>query len=473
MAAAALKRAWDSPTLMTWGSILVQAASLIAVLPLVLMRFDAATAALYLLFLTASNLQLMITHGITPTFVRMLSYAHAGTASLSDNAKTGTKNLGSLASIVSGMRVAYAWCALLCFAASATLGSLALAGPINSVPDSRSAWMAWAIVVTIGSASVWSGMYSAYLDGLNLIAFQRRLDIVFGAASVAASATVLLLGGSLLALVVNWQAWRLIGLLRIWVQCRKAAQGEYLSLPTAPAREALRQAWPAAWRSTIGTATTYGLNQASGIYVGHVAEPRSAASYLLALRLLDALSAVARAPFYTKIPTLARLWAERNAAAQYMVARRGMITAHWIFAVGFCAALWLGAPLLNTIGSATPFPPEAVWVPMGLAFFIERFGAMHLQWYSTTNNIVWHKANGGYAIIAIATAIALTPWYGVTALPFAMLAGQTLWYSWYCAKYSYSLNNISFYTFERGVFIPALFVTLLAVVTQTLINALG
>jgi uncharacterized membrane protein YdcZ (DUF606 family) len=54
----------------------------------------------------------------------------------------------------------------------------------------------------------------------------------------------------------------------------------------------------------------------------------------------------------------------------------------------------MGPWLLNFIGSQVEFPSRGLLLLLILGFAIERFSAMHMQLYSLTNHIIWHKING-------------------------------------------------------------------------------
>jgi hypothetical protein len=72
---------WNSATMMTWGSFLTRSLSLVAVLPLVLNKFPVEEITLWFLFSTIIVLQLIFQMGISPTFIRIISYAMAGLSS--------------------------------------------------------------------------------------------------------------------------------------------------------------------------------------------------------------------------------------------------------------------------------------------------------------------------------------------------------------------------------------------------------
>ena len=209
--------------------------------------------------------------------------------------------------------------------------------------------------------------------------------------------------------------------------------------------------WPSAWRSGIGHFMSYGLIQASGVLYAQVASATSIASYLLTLRLIQMVSAFSQAPFYSKLPAFARLFAEDKKSDLVALAKKGMRLSHWCYVAGFIGLGISGEPLLKFIGSNAEFPTNLLWSLMGLAFFVERYGAMHLQLYSITNHIIWHIANGFAGIIYIIVCLSLFNTVDVYAFPLGLIAGYVGFYAWYSAMHSYKIFGLSFMTFEKDI----------------------
>jgi O-antigen/teichoic acid export membrane protein len=137
-----------------------------------------------------------------------------------------------------------------------------------------------------------------------------------------------------------------------------------------------------------------GIIQASGLVYGQLASAAEVAAYFLALRVATLISQFCQAPFYSKLPRLAELQSAGNLVEQLRLTQRGMRVAYWVFALGAVAVALSADRVLHLIGSRTQFVSPGVWAVLALAYFAERFGAMHLQLYSLTNHIVWHIANG-------------------------------------------------------------------------------
>jgi hypothetical protein len=337
-------------------------------------------------------------------------------------------------------------------------GTIALQRPVAAVPDKDAAWLAWSVIVIASGISFQGTLYSSYLQGMYQVALVRRWETVTSLAAIISSFLVLLAGGGLLGLVIANQAWLVINVARDRWLARWMENGILLKFTSQPFnREVFDAVWPSAWRSGLGILMSYGLIQGSGIIYAQIGNSASVATYLLGLRLIQTVSQFSQAPFYSKIPLLARLYAEERYADLLQTAQRGMTFAHWTYVSGFVGLGLVGAPILRHIGSHAPFPGGLLWSLMGLAFFLERYGAMHIQLYSTTNRIIWHIANGGMGIIYLMTSCLLLKSIGVYAFVVGMIAGYLGFYCWFAAYHSYRAFSLKFMAFElRTSFAPSL-----------------
>ena len=459
---ALLSRLWHSPTATTWGSLAVRLLAVVLVLPLVLVRFAPAEVALWQLFSTMLMLAMMLDFGLAPTFARLLAFARGG-ATLDEMARIG-QNASPMArpadpavaaSVVSTLRWLYPRIALGATVLMAVVGTLGLIRPIAQSQDASSAWAAWALVLATTGVALWGGAYAAALQGLDKIALMRRWEVATGLGQVATSVLVLALGGELLALVAGYQAWVVVGALRNrWLL--RHQHPELFAEPPSPQSKVLAVMWGPTWRSGLGVLMSHGLIQASGLVYSQIAPAAEVAAYLIALRLAMLISQFCQAPFYSKLPRLAELQAAGKRDEQLQLAQRGMRLAYWVFVIGALTVALSAQPLLHAIGSQTQFVPDGVWALLALAFFAERFGAMHLQLYSLTNHIVWHIANGVTGLAMIVLAVGLYPLLQVYAFPTAMLLSYVLIYCGYSARLSRRAFSIALLQFEaRTSMLPA------------------
>jgi hypothetical protein len=458
---------------MTWGSLLARSLSLIVVLPLILLRLSTAEIALWYLFSTVIGLQLLVDMGFSSTFSRVIAYGMGGltTFEIKDlrnfkrSSDLAEANWETIEKICSTMRAIYLRLTLISIFLLVTIGTWAMFRPISKMSDARWGWVAWVVILITSGFTLLGNSYSSYLQGLNQIALLRRWEILTSLGAIGTSLIVLLAGGGLLGLVVANQGWLILNILRNYWLCLKVEGGRFQKFTSQKINTVVFDAvWPSAWRSGLGVFMSYGLVQFSGIIYAQFGTASGVASYLLALRLMQMISQLSQAPFYSKLPLLAKLHSEGNLQKQIQVAKRGMILAYWTYVMGFIMLGLLATPLLKLIGSNAEFVTPLLWGIMGLSMFAERYGAMHIQLYSTTNHIIWHIANGVSGVIYLIVSLSLFKQIGVYALPLATLTGYLGFYSWYSAMHSYKSFGLNFWKFDAPAVLTPLLIIFVYVV---------
>ena len=98
---------------------------------------------------------------------------------------------------------------------------------------------------------------------------------------------------------------------------------------------------------------------------------------------------------------------------------------------------------------------------IGLAFLVDRYGAMHLQLYSTTNHIIWHTVSLGYGLGFVLVSLALLPVLGAFSFPAGMLAGLLGFYVPMTLRHSYPTFGLSLRRFDSVVLAGPLAVMIL------------
>lgn len=459
-----IKRIWNSPTLNTWASFFGRSLGSVLVLPLVLRKFSVEDFNVWALFSTLLGLQLLVDMGFCVTFIRAIAFSLAGAespAAFQRNAAVsaaGGPNWELLNRVVGVMRFIYRRLALLHALLLAVAGTAALVRPISMSPHPVVAWIAWVIVVVSGYINLRSNYLGVLLQGLNEIALVRRWETLTSLGSVLTGFVVLRLGGDLLALVAAMQVWTMIGVIRNRWLCQNVAERRFAVLPASlKDPEMLGTLWPATWRSGIGVLMSFGLIQATGLINAQFATAANSASYMLCLRIMQLISSFSQAPFYSKLALLPRLRAEGKISTLLEVAGNGMRKTLWTYSLGFAAAGLLGPIILPRLRSNVEFPQPSFWVILGAMLFVERYAAMHLQLYSTTNHIITHIANGVTGLLSIGFTLALQPRLGLLAMPTGLLLGYLAFYSWYPVRLAYREFKMPFLEFEvRSSFGPLL-----------------
>lgn len=450
------RRILTSAPLMTWANLAVRALGMLALLPLVLAVSTPAEVVVWMLLANAAVYVAIADFGCLPTFSRAVAQAPAGPH--------------DLPSIVGAMRHVYVRVAAVTFVAMLAIGIAALVGPMVALRSQTGPWIAATAVLFGATASVFGNQYLAFLTGMNQVAICQRTLASTGLAGVLTGILLLLAAKDPFAAIVAQQAWALLGVARCAALATRFNHGQRLSAVGRTDAEIVAWIWPSIWRSGVSTLLTLGALQFGNFVIAQVPDRAASASYLLSQRILQAISQFAQAPFYSRIPLMNQLHAAGDDGAKRTVASSAMRQSHWVFALGFIAAGLVGQAALRMVGSSVDFASPLIWGTLGVAMMGERYGAMHLQLYSTTNHIVWHVAALRHGVAFVAIGLVLWPFVGLLAVPAALLVAYWGFYVPYCTRLSYGAMGDSVAGFEKTVLWPP-FALMLVYVTVSLVFA--
>jgi O-antigen/teichoic acid export membrane protein len=452
------KRIWNSPTITTWISYSTKTLSLFGVLPLILKKFSPGDIVLWYLFFTIISLQSIADFGFRQTFTRIISYAFGGAEDISvfkpavknNNAETKEPNLNLLNSIVSIMKHIYVWLSVLLFVLMVTLGSWSMMKPINESQNVYMSWWAWVVVVIVSCISFYGKIYLNFLEGIYKIALVRRVETLTSLGSIVSSIAVLLIAPSLFNLVIINQFWVIIVTIRDWYLCKRVDQGFYQSVSALMPfdKVTFKKIWTPAWRSGISGLMSVGLTNLTGVVYAQLGTSSSVAAYLLAIRIINQIKEISMAPFYSKLPLIAIYRVKNDLIGLKTLVKRSMFLSHSVFIAGVIGVGIFFNQILVILHSEVEFVSPALWLLISFAFFVHRFGAMHIQTYISTNHIISHIADSISGVLFILSALFLGKYIGVYAIPVGMLVGYLGFYAWYAAKHSYRSLNVTFWEFE-------------------------
>lgn len=459
-----LLKTWTSPTLMSWVRTGIRSGTMLALLGLAAGHFSEQEMAVWLLFLTVNALQVIADAGLTPTFARMYAFGLSGlgTDQLRDLRngveRTSTQpNRNTLSAVAGTAFVMYGRTAVIWAVVLAICGTWAMAKPVGALAHQEEGWWAWLVVASASTAWIFGSQYASILQGTDNVALSERIGTAINIAQLLTCVPVLLMGGGLMAFALAYNLWFVVQVVMSGVYSRRVLKSRYgiLVRPKVDS-QVVSVVWPAAWRSGVGICFAYGTVQFSGIGYAQFVSADRASSYLLALFVMNMVRQFASIPLQANLPRLARLRAAGQLDAMCDIARTRMRFSYWILVLGTVCVGALAHPLLELTGSRVNFVSTDFWALLMLGMLVERFGAMHLQLYSTTNHILWHWIAGISGTLFIVTSVLLYPSLGSYAFPTAVLVANLAFYSWYPAKRSYSALPMAPWQFERAV-VPAPF----------------
>lgn len=472
-----LRKIWDSPTFTTWGSFIATLLGWVLLLPFALNRLTTGEIALWYFFRIFNDLRPIVDAGFSPTFIRQIAYAFGGSEKFEDPVNTNPTannpevNWTAVENTFFTMEYIYVRLAGILLILLVTLGTLSAIRPISLTEKPVQSWIAWILVALTTSIYLRGNSYTSLLQGSNNIPLYRRWEALFSMAAIPTGVIVLLLGGGLLGLVATEQFWLVISVLRNRVLTKKICQFRInQKLKEQFSKDILNVIWPRSWRSGLGILMSFGVMQFSGLVYSQIGNTSEVAAYLLSLRFAQNISTFSRVPFYSRLPQMASLYASNFYEQLLTIAKRGMKISHWLFSLGFIGFGLIAPFALSAINSNTGFVPQSLWAILGLGFFAERYGAMHLQLYTLTNRVVWHIANGITGTITLIIAFVTLKSLGIYAFPVGYAAANIGFYAWYCARLSYKNFNINFLKHEFSSLILPLWIYLVYIATIFFIN---
>lgn len=459
---------WNSPTLTTWLSLGVRSLSLLAILPLLTRSLSDADLVFSQVSLSLGYFQLLLDMGLSPTFTRLIAHASAGSGAESVKAV-------DLIDMQRDLQFIFRILATISLVLLPTLGTLLVIRPLADNLHSMPHWVAWGVVVLTSPLMVSAIPFTVFLTGLGDIPVIRRSEAMLACCSLASAWLVLTLGWGVYGFMISNQIWVVLVYFRMRQMAQKRIGLWRAKLPPDyEYRSRWDHVWPQAWRSGVGVLLTSAPTQLAGVLYAQTDAGPAIAKCLVAMRYLNSVNQFAQAPFYSRIPQLNRLKAEGRDGDVLKSAYAGMRGTYATLVLGVVALAW-GLPILLRLwgSGANPVMPGFWWM-MSFALLIERFSAMHLHLYSTTNVIVWHIANGGAGLLYMLGMAVSFPWFGAMALPIGMLFGNLVFFAWYTSGKSRTAFGFPLVRTELTSFLPALlFLSLNAALHIFLLPRLG
>jgi len=208
------------------------------------------------------------------------------------------------------------------------------------------------------------------------------------------------------------------------------------------------------WKSALGQMFTLGITQLTALLYGTIGNTTSVVSYQFSLRVLQMITDFSSSPFYSQIPFYNMLMARKEIDTLLKKAAKSMRLSYWVYVVGVVSAGVVLPYVLVFIDSNASFVASTIWALMILGIFGERYGAMHIQLYTTTNHVLWHISSTVTGSLFLLTLLSCYSFLGIYAFPLSFLVCNYGFFAWYNASQVYKTFPIRFWEFEYKVSIP-------------------
>jgi O-antigen/teichoic acid export membrane protein len=435
-------------------SLAVRIGGMLILLPLVLASFEVETVLVWQLQASILMMLVWIDFGFSPTFARFIALARGAASvgrlrqgasaitSVDDGEKIdGSTLIGTIVAVNTIM-------ALLGWVLVALIGTWAIYDPILNLYSPNVGWIAWGLTLSMVPLMLLNGVNASILIGTDKITTLRRIETIVGLCQVTSNCLIMIMVPNLAILAASNTFWACIGFTANRYFARQALRDEGWSRGRAD-RSYMLLAWATGWRSGVGILFSTGLIQGSGLVIPQLASTETAAAYLLILRLVTLASQISQAPFYSRLPSMTKAFAEGDRKRTIQMAQAGMSLAFWTLTICLLGILFVLPPFLVFFGSSVQIPDQTVAILMSFAFFAERYGAMHMQIYTLSNHVIWHIINGITGLTMVLASVVLAPMLGVISIPVALLVAYSCFLCPTISVKALKLLQLSRWPFER------------------------
>ena len=464
-----MRKIWDSPTFTTWASFVSRPLNLILLTPLILTHLSEAETAVWFLFATFMSFQSLADFGFNSSLIRAYAHASGGAKAIKNYKDEDIEkhdntikeiNWNLIEQIYSTVKYICIGLSILFVLLLSIFGTLFVDRLINLVSNPSEAWIAWVIIIIATGINVYGSRYSIFIKGMNEIPLFMRWQTLFSVLSIITSSIALYLSSNLLIVILVYQFWIIIGVLRNYIIAHKIYNNKLKTFNNVGfVSSVFNGIFPAAWRTWVAQSMSFGLIQLSGIFYSQIGDISSVSSYLFSLKIINLIKQFSNAPLYSKLPWFGKLFLSKKIKELKIEIQRSMFFSHLTFVIFFILAGFISQPILDMIGSNTKFADHSLWFLLGLSFWIERYGAMHFQFYSLTNHVVAHIGNGISGMLYILLVILFFDKFQIYSFPLAYGIAYLSFYSWLGPYYSLSRFKINFFEFEfKSSLLPILFI---------------
>jgi O-antigen/teichoic acid export membrane protein len=436
--------------MMSWASYFVRFGSALFVLPLLLKIYSPVEQSFWFFINTITGFAMLADSGFGNTLVRAVSYFKAGASYLPRTKKEydeiekiekGEPHLKNLKNLLTTANRIYIYLGLFSVLILAT-GGIAAAWNIMELADHRTdIWIAYLIVIPYCYFMILSVKWSSFMRGLGYMAEEARFGVFQGVLRVIAFVILLLfqLGPAYLIFVLLLES--VIKLFYIkwfvgkWFKKEKVVfeDKKYFD------KDIFRSLWSATWRTGLLFWGAYAIQSGTSILASQLSDAVVMANFLLTMRIFNFILNIARAPFYTNVPKIYQLAAEkdlpnlRRKSSEYMFLGLGLkVAALAVLAV-------FGNQVLDLLGIETRFVGMTVFLIMAVTEILDLHASFHATIYTSTNHIPFvlpATISGGLILLV---GFQVIPQYGVMGIVLTKFIIQFMFNNWYAVVLSLKL----------------------------------
>lgn len=419
-----VKKLFNSPIAYAIMSTLTKTSTYAVVIPLAYAKLPSAEFSLWQILVSINILIQLLDFGLSPTFVRVLSYTR------------GDANLGrsQVKILQQQMNVAKVMGLIGCFL-GILLGIIALQTLIGATQSPTASSLCLFIYCILSLVQFISNTLGASLQGLGHIHTFKKWEAIISFGQFCSLVLAILHVQSLIAIILAQQIWVVISFIKYRSLARRLEPELFSNRKTewwgfvkidVNFSDLI---WKPVFKTGFAIILSQGFVQLSSVILASRISAENLAIYLLVLRISTFINILSQIPFNVYIPVFAKLYAQSKFDKLYRESK---------VYINYCMQFYIGLSLL--IGMIVYFKlvsheivftlhkhQEMLFIFI-IAFFAERIGAYTIQIQSLSNNIKMHIVNGATFIGMLIGFYYISLQNLMIAFPLAALASNLLIY---------------------------------------------
>ncbi len=412
------------------------------VLPLILKFFTPIEQSFWFFINTIMGFAMLADSGFGSTLIRAVSYFHAGADYLPRNkkeydeiveVKDGGPNLEKLKNLLTTANRIYIFLGLFAVLMIST-GGLAAAWNIIELSNHQTdIWIAFIIVVPYSFFMILSVKWSSFMRGLGFVTLEARFGAFQGVLRVSIY-IILLLSNLGVAYLVSYMLLESIirfSYLRWYVLKWFRKNNVAFENRNFFDSEIFRSLWSATWRTGLLFWGSYAINSGTSLLASQISDAVVMANFLFTMRIFTFVLNIARAPFYTHVPTIYKLAAEKDLPNLRRRSSEYMFLGFTVLILAVAVILFGGNFALDLIGTDTRFVALGILVIIAVTEILDIHASYHATLYTSTNHVPFVLPATISGALILAVGFYILPIYGLLGVVVAKFIIQFMFNNWY------------------------------------------
>jgi O-antigen/teichoic acid export membrane protein len=428
----------NSPLLMTWIELFIKFGSGLILLPIATVYLSVEELAFYLFIGTLLGLAYLAEGGFNKVVLRAVSYFNNGLSvlpnSLLDHAQLkndSTPNYQSFGSLVQTSLYLYVILGGVAGVFLYFIGGMVSEGLIVKQANYEQAKLSLLFISIFSCLYIIQLRYIAFIQGINFLARQKRIEILFGLLRLGLLATAIVAGFGILGITIGLLISVVISLFlynRMWRKLGPVMEIEPFKKYN---KLTLLQLYPAGWRQATMSWGAYLVYSGTTLLVAQFEDVVLIASYLLTLQIVFLLKTVSLAPAHSSYPQISKAIAKKDFDSYRGLLIRALKISLAVYIFGAVTIILLANPVLSFIGSNIIIIDGLLLYFILFVYLLELHHVIHATFYTATNHIPFVLPALISGVLIIGVGYMVMDAYGIIGVVFVQFIVQLAFNNWY------------------------------------------